>query len=252
MSGIATAAIGGAVISGVMGNKAASKQAAATRDAAAMADPFAPNRQGYAGILNSLYGPMMGGGAQPTGGGQSEGWLGKFGGQQSIINKIVGGINGEDQLVTAQGDAQTNPTGTGPTSIQDFIQSSPDYQFRFNEGQRALERSFAGKGMRRSGGLLRALVDYGQGKAAGAYESEINRIMTMAGATMGSPGVAGQLASQAAATQAAGTNQMMGSIGYGINQGINAYMNRPLQTAPAGAIGSTPSWYGTGGMGTIT
>jgi len=248
----AATAIGGAtaLYSAYQGKKAAGRAAAGQRDAAALADPFGPQRGQYQGILSNLYGGMTGAGEGAID--ASQGKLGPFGSvgpMLRLFDKARGGLP-----TTQEGAGVEAPTPMAPkeSSIAQFIKSSPDYQFRLAEGQRAIERSAAARGQLKSGGLLRALIDYGQGQAAGAYESEINRIMTMAGATMGSPGVAGQLASQAAMTQQAGTNQMMGSIGYGINQGINAYMNRPLQTAPAGAIGSTPSWYGTGGMGTIT
>lgn len=257
MSGIATAVVGGAVISGYMGNKAAGEQAAATRDAAAMADPFASQRGQYQNILSDIYSGYGGGGivgassvapaSQPV---QDTGMGTGIGG---FVGRMIGGGEGGIvrtalQAATGQNAAPTTGGGAGG-GIEAFIRSNPAYQFQFNEGQRALERSMAAKGMRRSGNLLRALVDYGQGQASTAYESEINRIMQMAGVSAGQPGIAGQLGAQAAATRAAGQMNMMGQIGYGVQQGISAYQNRPLQAVPAGI---TPSWYGSGGMGTIT
>jgi hypothetical protein len=248
MSGVATAAIGGAVVSGYLGNKAAGKQAAATRDAARMADPFSGERGMYQGILRDIYGGYGGAGGYtpsvaPTGAG-------------SIFQAAIGGMNGTSPMAAAGGGApggDTAETGTGGGGgIAAFIRSNPAYQFQFAEGQRALEHNASAKGMLRSGNLLRDLISFGQGQASTAYESEINRIMQMAGVSAGQPGVAGQLGANAAATRAAGSQNMVGQIGYGISRGIDAYMNRPLQTAPAGTIGSTPSWYGSGGMGTIT
>lgn len=195
---MAGSAIGG-IVGGVFAGKGAEKQAEATRYAADMADPFRGQRGFYQNILRNVYGGMGGGG--PAYGGGAFG-AGKGGG---LVAQVAGRGAG----------AQAPTTGGG---IEEFIRSSPDYQFRLAEGQRAIERSAAGRGMLKSGNLLRELVSFGQGTAASAYESEINRIMTMAGATVGSPGVAGQIASQAAAIEGRGREQMLGGIGYGIGQ----------------------------------
>jgi len=49
--------------------------------------------------------------------------------------------------------------------------SSPDYQFAFNEGQKALERSAAARGKQFSGEQMKALQDYGQQAGYGmAYQ----------------------------------------------------------------------------------
>ena len=47
-------------------------------------------------------------------------------------------------------------------SNPDAIANTNAYRFRFNEGQQALERSAAAKGMLRSGNTLAALTNYGQ------------------------------------------------------------------------------------------
>ena len=205
--------LGGAAISGVMGGKNASKQASATRDAAAMADPFRSQRGMYQGILSNLYGGMAGSGT-----GVASSINGGFGAKGAgIFSRLLPQIR--DRIKTGDATYASLGGGTAPgQSMMDFITSSPDYQFRLAEGQRALERSAAAKGARVSGGLLRDLTSFGQGQAASAYEAEINRIMTMAGATVGSPGVAGQLAAQSAAIRSQGQQQLMGGIGYGIGQ----------------------------------
>lgn len=236
--GSAGAAIG-AGVGGLFGGGAPSGQAGAQA-----ADPFASQRGMYQGILGNLYGGMAG-----TREGAISQARNAFGGLGSV--GPMGGLLDKAEAVSPLGGAGTDvgqAGAQGPNSIMDFITSSPDYQFRMQEGQRALERSASAKGMRNSGGLLRSLVQFGQGQASSAYDAEIQRIMTMAGATIGSPGMAGQLISQGQQNQYNAQQNAIGAIGYGINQ----YMNRPLNTAPAGAIGSTPSWYGTGGMGTIT
>ena len=64
-----------------------------------------------------------------------------------------------------------------PNSISD----SNAYKFRFNQGQQALERSAAAKGMRGSGNTLAALAQYGQGMASDEYGSEVGRLGTLSG-----------------------------------------------------------------------
>ena len=65
----------------------------------------------------------------------------------------------------------------------DSIANSGDYKFRFNQGQQALERSAAARGMGSSGNVLAELAKYGQGMASSAYGSEADRLAGMAGQT---------------------------------------------------------------------
>ncbi len=64
---------------------------------------------------------------------------------------------------------------------------SPGYQFRFGEGQRAVESGGAAKGQLMSGGTLKDLVRFGQGVAADDFQDSFNRTATIAG--MGQQGV---------------------------------------------------------------
>ncbi len=63
----------------------------------------------------------------------------------------------------------------------DSIQNSNAYKFRFNQGQQALERSAAARGMLNSGNTLAALTNYGQGAASEEYGNEYNRLNSSAG-----------------------------------------------------------------------
>ncbi len=58
----------------------------------------------------------------------------------------------------------------------DSIANTNAYKFRFNQGQQALERSAASRGMLNSGNTLAALADYGQGAASQEYGNEFNRL----------------------------------------------------------------------------
>jgi hypothetical protein len=59
--------------------------------------------------------------------------------------------------------------------------TSPDYQFRFNEGQRALDSSAAARGTLMSGRQLQELTNFGQNLASQEYGNYMNRLFGVAG-----------------------------------------------------------------------
>lgn len=67
---------------------------------------------------------------------------------------------------------------SNPNSIAD----SGAYKFAFNQGQQALERSAAAKGMTGSGNVLAELAKYGQDMAAQQYDTEANRLASLSSA----------------------------------------------------------------------
>jgi len=56
-----------------------------------------------------------------------------------------------------------------------FSQDDPSYQFRMQEGLKALERSAAAKGIGQTGGTLKALTRYGQDAASQEYQNAYAR-----------------------------------------------------------------------------
>jgi hypothetical protein len=70
--------------------------------------------------------------------------------------------------------AMENPDFQRDFTMNDF-QQDPGYAFRMQQGQQALERSKAAKGLLGSGGTLKALTDYGQNMGAQEYQSAYNR-----------------------------------------------------------------------------
>lgn len=62
-------------------------------------------------------------------------------------------------------------------SMEDF-QKDPGYQFRMQEGQKALENSAAARGGLNSGATLKALSRYGQDFASNEYTNAVNRYNT--------------------------------------------------------------------------
>jgi hypothetical protein len=131
-----------------------------------------------------------------------------------------------------------------PFSLKDF-ELDPGYQFRMQEGRRAVENSMLARGMGLSGSMLRGVTRYGQGIGSeefmNAYNrfqanraNEMNPLQALAGVGQTSAntlsGAAGQLGSSlsnlavgagnARASAYAGTANALAS---GIGQGLNYY-----------------------------
>lgn len=58
-----------------------------------------------------------------------------------------------------------------------FTPDDPSYQWRYNQGQQALERSLAAKGLLNSGNAAIELQQYGQGAASQEYGAQFNRML---------------------------------------------------------------------------
>lgn len=90
-----------------------------------------------------------------------------------------GGVSGNYQgLPTQQPTTAQATNDNGP--FADFYKS-PDYQFRLNEGMKAIERSAAARGGLRSGATMKAVGNYAQGVASGEWNSYVNRLAALAG-----------------------------------------------------------------------
>jgi hypothetical protein len=73
-----------------------------------------------------------------------------------------------------QPDAFSYPEFAPPTG-QQLLEEDPGYQFRLDEGSKALQRSAAARGTLRSGATLKGLIDYGQNTASEEYQRAYNR-----------------------------------------------------------------------------
>jgi len=86
---------------------------------------------------------------------------------------------GELETIVSQQQAQeaANPQTTGA----DYLRELPGYQFRFQEGERAVGANQSKRNMALSGAAMKELTQYGQGFASTEYDKEFNRLMSMAG-----------------------------------------------------------------------
>ena len=151
---------------------------AAPANSGTPAQPAAPN---CAGGASPIWSPDAAN-ANPRSGGQGGFWycpdapdtgggadipdfdslFSPYGGQRSI--------NFDDIPGAPKFDA---PDFQAPTA--DSIYSDPSYAFRLKEGQDALERSAAGRGVLRTGGTLKDILSYGQNYASQEYGNIFDR-----------------------------------------------------------------------------
>jgi len=78
-----------------------------------------------------------------------------------------------------KGSNVATPTYSAPAAFAaptaDQMTVDPGYQFRLNEGQRALQNSGAARGTLRSGAMMSDLLNYGQQAASQEYQNVYNR-----------------------------------------------------------------------------
>ena len=130
---------------------------------------------------------------------------------------------------------------------------SPGYQFRFDEGIRAVDRSASARGMLMSGGQLRELQRYGQGFASGEFGNYANRLATLAGIGQSAAFQSGQVGSAAAgqvgrSASSIGETILAGGTaqGAGIVDSANA-----LTRGFSGAASALQQWGGGPNWGAI-
>jgi hypothetical protein len=92
-----------------------------------------------------------------------------------------------------------------------MFMETPGYQFRFDEGQRALESSAAARGRLTSGATGRELTRYGQGVASEEFDKYANRLAALSGTGQTATGATANLGAQTAG--AAGNALMAGAAG---------------------------------------
>lgn len=101
-----------------------------------------------------------------------------YGLNASDINRLQNGIFSPSAPVTID-HATGKPIG--PADYTNFF-ASPDYKFRFNQGESAVQNSAAaGPAGLYSGNTLRALTDYGQGMGANEFDNWFKRQAALAG-----------------------------------------------------------------------
>ena len=198
----------------------------------------------------NTYGGGYPGSYGPTGGGNPgevfNPYNGNTGGGSPTPNPAV--LPGGAVLPNESGGVQTyTPTQQEiddqrrEEAMNRFYQS-PDYDFRMNEGIRAMDSSAASRGMLMSGAQLRGITEFGQNLAAGEYGNYYNRLAGIAG-------LAQTAQNPYAGAQSGLYGGLMNSYGQaGANQ-ANIYGNQA--NANAGIWGNAIGGVDWGGVGNI-
>ena len=161
------------------------------------------------------------------------------------------GANALDVLTRTYG------IGGGTPDMSAFT-ASPGYQFRRDEGVKAIERSAASRGLLKSGAAVKAIDRFAEGNAASEFGDWWNRTAGIAGAGQAAT-TAGAQSGMAAtsminnATQQAGNARASSyaNTGSAINSGINNVLAAYLYqrggfggaAAPPATSPSTPPYY---------
>ncbi len=156
------------------------------------------------------------------------------------------------QIAALEGQIATAMQGGGEAPDYSAFFKSPGYEFRLEEGTRALDRSAAARGMLMSGGQMRALTRYGQGLASSEFNTYANRLASMAGIGQTATQATGALGSAAAGQVAGQTNALGQTIlagGQAQAEGIIGSSNAMIGgfQGAAGAIGGALQTYPWGG-----
>jgi len=147
-----------------------------------------PNGQNYTrqvnGITQTLPAGMLQQNLQAQGAAQQLSTPSAIGGNTDYVGQLKALLGERQQAGGASSVPISNPYEQRLQELMsnpDSIANTNGYRFRFNEGQQALERSAAAKGMLRSGNTLAALTNYGQGAASQEYGNEVSRLGALSG-----------------------------------------------------------------------
>ncbi|UXO93932.1 ejection protein [Pseudanabaena phage Pan3] len=197
----AVASIGGALLSSKSQKSAANKAASVAQDNTAAnnalaRDIYSQNQQALSPFqqrgnaageqINALLGLPSGAPARPQAmgfspfGGQS--YNSMFGGDGPMLDMNTGlpiGVRDYGSFQLQGQPMQPTATAAAPTNPQagfDAFRNSTGYQFRLNEGNRAIGANFAARGLNNSGAAVRSAMQYGQNLASGEFGNYMNML----------------------------------------------------------------------------
>ena len=118
---------------------------------------------------------------------------------KSIGNIFTGGSGTSGADAARIADPFSSQRGQYQTDLANLIRDpssvtkTPGYQFQFDQGMQALERTLAAGGELNSGKAQTEAIQYGQGFAMNQFQQQEQMFAKLAGADIGSPGEAGKL-----------------------------------------------------------
>lgn len=142
--------------------------------------------------------------------------------QRELMQRLgIGGDNGSG----AYGDLSS---GFMPTNWMTML--DPGYNFRFEEGMKALDRKMAASGMSASGAAMKAATRYGQDYASNEFMNAFNRYQTGRNATL-NPLMGGS----------ASTNFLSAALG-DMGRGISENLIGAGNARAGGYVGGANAW----------
>lgn len=217
--------------------------------------PFVNTGTNASGAINALLG--LGGPVPIVGNGPTNGFgtaqinaLGQTGGYYNNAPMGYDGMAGNMQYGGSMGynpgDVMTTNVNTAPPQVNqqqqyqnafDNYKNSTGYQFRLGEGARALDNSYASRGVGQSGAAAKAALQYGQNIASGEFGNYLNALMSQQGVGL-----------SAAGAQAGVSTNFVNQTTANNNSGASALANSAI--AKGNATGNM--WSGiAGGIGNI-
>lgn len=172
------------------------------------------------------------------------------------VSKITN-LLGLGSIVTNGGNYNTygwdpaNAKEKQDAAFADF-QTTPGYEFRVNEGIKALDRSAASRGMLRSGAQQKGLTAFGQGIASEEYNNYLGNLFNLSGmgnqAASSANNTAGQLTAnagnfvaQGGIARGTGYAQGANALASGISRGVSNATNMLAYGGSGGQLGF-PGW----------
>lgn len=279
MSAVATAVVGTALVTGYMGSqaaKSAAKASAKGADAASQVQwdmydqsrkdqmPWLGTGQNALKQLAALNGVQYAEGTEPAGAQTQDNFdaqayiaangpeVGRYGGksrghtpeERAWAHYMEHGKNEGRPFAYINAPSEANNAGGSTTPDYSAFYNSPDYQFTFGEGQRAVNSGLAARGLSNSGRAMKELTRYGQGAASTQLNTYRNALAAMAGvgqqtaSNVGTQGMqTGQIVGQN--TQSAADARASGYLG-----SANSWNSAINGAAGLGAYGKTNKWWG--------
>lgn len=188
----------------------------ATRDIERYGDTAAGILQQYPDLAAQYIQGGFGEGMGYLGAAQSAGDQALVGGGQYAIDQFQGGANAAQDFIGAAGDQAAGAYGSGFGQQRDALtgittdrlggmldaglysgfEADPGYQFRKEQGEKALAQKFAASGGRYGGDALKAAMEFNQGLASQEFGNYAARQQAAAGIAGSSDAQRNQLAGQ--------------------------------------------------------
>ena len=129
------------------------------------------------------------------------------------------------------------------------ITNNPDYQFRFNQGQKAIANSAAAKGVMDSGSALRGITDYAQGLASLSRGDRVRELMNMVTAGQNAATYSSSQAVQEGQDVSGLRSKLSDVLGSGYMAQGNVLANGLIGSTRWDMLGDMAKGGGGGGMG---